>query len=75
MLILTRSVGQTIMIGDDTKIVVLGIKGNHVRVGFNAPKSVAVHREEVYERIKMEGARQTEQQQNRRAEQMPAASR
>jgi carbon storage regulator len=54
MLILTRRVGETIMIGDDVTITVLGVKGNQVRVGINAPKSVAVHREEIYERIKRE---------------------
>lgn len=54
MLILTRRVGETVMIGDDVTITVLGVKGNQVRVGINAPKSVAVHREEIYERIKRE---------------------
>lgn len=51
MLILTRRVGETVMIGDEVTITVLGVKGNQVRVGINAPKSVAVHREEIYERI------------------------
>ncbi len=54
MLILTRRVGETVMIGDDVTITVLGVKGNQVRVGINAPKTVAVHREEIYERIKRE---------------------
>ena len=54
MLILTRRVGETVMIGDEVTITVLGVKGNQVRVGINAPKSVAVHREEIYERIKKE---------------------
>lgn len=54
MLILTRRVGETIMIGDEVTITVLGVKGNQVRIGVNAPKSVAVHREEIYERIKRE---------------------
>jgi len=54
MLILTRRVGETVMIGEDVTITVLGVKGNQVRVGINAPKSVAVHREEIYERIKRE---------------------
>ena len=54
MLILTRRVGETVMIGDDVTITVLGVKGNQVRVGINAPKHVAVHREETYERIKRE---------------------
>ncbi|MGA7537641.1 MAG: carbon storage regulator CsrA [Steroidobacteraceae bacterium] len=56
MLILTRRVGETVMIGDDVTITVLGVKGNQVRVGINAPKSIAVHREEIYERIKREHA-------------------
>ena len=54
MLILSRRVGETVMIGDEVTITVLGVKGNQVRVGINAPKSVAVHREEIYERIKRE---------------------
>jgi carbon storage regulator len=54
MLILTRRVGETVMIGDDVTVTVLGVKGNQVRVGINAPKNVAVHREEIYERIKRE---------------------
>lgn len=54
MLILTRRVGETVMIGDEVTITVLGVKGNQVRVGINAPKNVAVHREEIYERIKRE---------------------
>ena len=54
MLILTRRMGETVMIGDDVTITVLGVKGNQVRVGINAPKTLAVHREEIYERIKRE---------------------
>jgi carbon storage regulator len=54
MLILTRRSGETLMIGDEVTVTVLGVKGNQVRVGINAPKSVAVHREEIYERIKRE---------------------
>ena len=52
MLILTRRVGETVMIGNDVTVTVLGVKGNQVRVGINAPKNVAVHREEIFERIK-----------------------
>ena len=54
MLILTRRIGETLMIGDDTSVTVLGVKGNQVRIGVNAPKDVAVHREEIFERIKKE---------------------
>lgn len=54
MLILTRRVGETVMIGSEVTITVLGVKGNQVRIGINAPKNVAVHREEIFERIKRE---------------------
>ena len=54
MLILTRRVGETVMIGTDVTVTVLGVKGNQVRVGINAPKEVPVHREEIFERIKKE---------------------
>lgn len=54
MLILTRRVAETVMIGDEVTITVLGVKGNQVRIGINAPKSVSVHREEIYERIRRE---------------------
>ena len=54
MLILTRRVGETVMIGDDVTVTVLGVKGNQVRIGVNAPRDVAVHREEIFERIKRE---------------------
>ncbi|MGM0517331.1 MAG: carbon storage regulator CsrA [Pseudomonadota bacterium] len=54
MLILTRRIGEVLRIGDDVAITVLGIKGNQVRIGIDAPKDVAVHREEIYQRIKSE---------------------
>ncbi|VAX07882.1 Carbon storage regulator [hydrothermal vent metagenome] len=54
MLILTRRMQEALMIGDDVRITVLGVKGNQVRIGIDAPRDVTVHREEIYERIKLE---------------------
>ena len=54
MLILTRRVGETLMIGDEVAVTVLGVKGNQVRIGVKAPQDVSVHREEIYERIRQE---------------------
>ena len=54
MLILTRRISESIIIGDDVKLTVLGVKGNQVRIGIDAPKDVSVHREEIYNRIKQE---------------------
>ena len=54
MLVITRRVNETLMVGDDVTVTVLGIKGNQIRIGVNAPKEVAVHREEIYDRTKAE---------------------
>lgn len=60
MLILTRRIGETLMVGDEVTITVLGVKGNQVRLGVNAPRDVAVHREEIYQRIQDEKAQEAE---------------
>lgn len=54
MLILTRRVGETVVIGEDISVTVLGVKGNQIRLGINAPKDVAVHRQEIFDRIQNE---------------------
>ncbi|KXJ51001.1 carbon storage regulator CsrA [Neptuniibacter pectenicola] len=62
MLILTRRVGETLMVGDEVTVTVLGVKGNQVRIGVNAPKDVSVHREEIYQRIQREKEEEEKQQ-------------
>ncbi|WP_299876354.1 carbon storage regulator CsrA [uncultured Cocleimonas sp.] len=64
MLILTRRIGETLMIGDDVSITVIGVKGNQVRIGIDAPKEVAVHREEIFKRIKSDELRLVEPEKN-----------
>ena len=60
MLILTRKIGESLMIGSEVTVTVMAVKGNQVRLGVNAPKDVAVHREEIYDRVRAEKAQRTE---------------
>ena len=64
MLILSRRIGETLMIGDDVSITVIGVKGNQVRIGIDAPKDVAVHREEIFNRIKNDQLKLVEPEKN-----------
>lgn len=68
MLVLTRRIGEAIVVGDDVSFMVLGIKGNHISIGINAPKEVSVHREEVYRRIRREQKEQAGEISNNRSE-------
>jgi carbon storage regulator len=61
MLILTRRTGESLMVGDDVTVTVLGVKGNQVRMGISAPRQVAVHREEIFRKIQLENARKAAQ--------------
>lgn len=66
MLILTRKVGEKLMVGDDISLVIVGIRGNQVRIGVDAPKDVSVHREEIYQRIQQEKAIKKERENSRK---------
>ncbi len=74
MLILTRRVGETLMVGDNVTVTVLGVKGNQVRIGVNAPKDVSVHREEIYQRIQREKMTQLETALQNRSEHSSSSS-
>ncbi len=74
MLILTRRTGESIMVGDDVTVTVLGIKGNQVRIGIDAPKDVSVHREEIYQRIQNEKRGEAVQSKNTSSQAFPSDS-
>jgi carbon storage regulator len=74
MLILTRRISESVIIGDEVKVTVLGVKGNQVRLGIDAPKTVSVHREEIYQRIQQEKSGGESKEEDQSSERHPSSS-